>query len=551
MNALAGASLGVRRHQRNRLLGLPHIHPVRCLGASGPPREKTVKPRYSRLKILVLASALLLAAALMGTPAAAQELSAEEIRALRQRVEQLEQKVKALEHAQAPAVQTNQDRRVDELSQEVKILERNRELDQEAAEAKAKETPRLTIGENGFSFASADTNFSIQLKGVLQVDTRTFFQDAGTAGNDGILLRRARPILQGTVFRDFDFLFVPDFGGSGAPQIFDAYLNYRYSPELQLMAGKFKTPAGLEQLQSDRDILFNERALLTDLTPNRDVGFELHGDLLKGTISYAAGIFNGVGDGRNSSNVDFEDNKAFAGRLLFQPFKSTASHPLKGLGLGVAGSFESMQRTNVTGLPNNTSGSLSTPGYLTVGQQQFFAYNPTNRSVVADGEHWRLSPQGTYYYGPFGLLGEYVLSDQRVGLGGAGPRQSTRLQHSAWQIAASWVLTGEDATYVSIVPRHAFNPGQGGWGAWQLVARYSQLDIDPASFPLFSNPATSASAAHEWSVGLNWYLNLNLKLSSSYSRTVFSGGGGTGPSAPASVTRQDESLLFTRVQLAF
>jgi len=50
---------------------------------------------------------------------------------------------------------------------------------------------------------------------------------------------RARPILEGTVFRDFDFQFVPDFGGSSV-QIFDANLNYRYRPELQLKAGKFK-----------------------------------------------------------------------------------------------------------------------------------------------------------------------------------------------------------------------------------------------------------------------------------------------------------------------
>ena len=99
-----------------------------------------------------------------------------------------------------------------------------------------------------------------------------------------------RPILQGTVFQDFDFLFVPDFAPTAGPTIFDAYLNYRYSPALQFQAGKFKAPIGLEQLQADRDILFNERSLVTDLVPNRDVGFELHGDLFNGRVSYAAGI---------------------------------------------------------------------------------------------------------------------------------------------------------------------------------------------------------------------------------------------------------------------
>ncbi len=51
-------------------------------------------------------------------------------------------------------------------------------------------------------------------------------------------------------FRDFDFNLTPDFAGSAAT-IFDAWLNYRIGPELQLRAGKFKEPLGLENLQSD------------------------------------------------------------------------------------------------------------------------------------------------------------------------------------------------------------------------------------------------------------------------------------------------------------
>src|SRR5262249_19609548 len=160
-------------------------------------------------------------------------------------------------------------------------------------------------------------------------------------GNDTFLVRRARPILQGTVFRDFDFLFVPDFGGSSAPQIFDAYMNYKYRPELQLRIGKFKSPLGLELLQADADTLFNERALATDLVPNRDVGAQLHGDAFDGLASYAAGIFNGVGDSRSSNGFDFEDDKAFAGRIFFRPF-TKYSPGLQGFGLGLGGSYEHM-----------------------------------------------------------------------------------------------------------------------------------------------------------------------------------------------------------------
>ncbi len=503
---------------------------------------------YIKLVGLVFATQLLVA------QVGAQQNTDEIIRQMQKRIEELERKVQELENrnvgSPAAPAGTNAQQRIQELDQKVKILERNRELDQEAAQEAAQQTPTLTVGSQGFGFSSASGNFALQLKGVLQVDSRTFFDDAGIAGNDGILLRRARPILQGTVFRDFDFQFIPDFGGTSSPQIYDAWLNYRYSPALQLQVGKFKTPVGLEQLQADRDILFNERALPTDLVPNRDIGFELHGDLFGGVANYAAGIFNGVGDARNSNNADFEDDKAFAGRLFFQPFARSGAPGLKGLGFGVGGSFEDFQHTtNNSALPATTGGSL--PGYATVGQQQFFAYNPTNRAVVyADGEHWRLSPQAYYFYGPFGLLAEYAISDQRVSRTGTGAQPSARLEHTAWQVAGSWVLTGEDASFAGVVPRQPFDPRRGNWGAWQLVARYSELDIDPAAFPFFSDPRSSARRAQEWSAGVNWYLNRNVRVDLSYSQTTFEGGG-SGNSVPGIVTQKPERVLFTRMQLAF
>jgi phosphate-selective porin OprO/OprP len=488
------------------------------------------------------------------TSGAADTNTIELIKQMQKCIEELEQKVNALESGKATnavAGDAKAKQHIEELDQKVKVLEREKELEQEAQEAKAKEAPKISIGEDGFSLASAKGDFGVQLKGVLQMDSRTFFNEPGVVGNDSLLLRRVRPILQGTVFRDFDFLFVPDFAPSSGPQVFDAYVNYKYSPALQFQAGKFKAPLGLEQLVQDRDMLFNERSLATDLVPNREVGFEVHGDLFNGRVSYAAGIFNGTSDGANSGNVDFADDRAFVGRLFFQPFNKSSTPALQGFGFGVAGSYETMSTTNTTGLPSNTGGSL--PGYFTDGQQQFFAYKPAdNAVVVAEDNHWRLSPQGYYYYGPFGLLGEYVVSDQKVKRSGVAPVGAAHLDNTAWEVTASWVLTGEDAAYVGgVVPRHPFNPADGGWGAWQLVGRYAELDIDPAAFPLFADPATSARSASAWSVGLNWYLNRNVRVDTSFSHTAFSGGGGAGTSAPATVTRKPENVLFTRVQLAF
>jgi len=507
----------------------------------------------NQIKRAVLATALIIVQLALAMRLRAQDTNTIEIiKQLQKRIEELEQKVKTLEtrpSGEPGAREPKINKRVEELDQQVKTIERERLLDAAAAEAKAKTAPKISLGEQGFSLSSAKGDFSLQLKGVLQVDSRTFFNDHGTVGNDSLLLRRARPILQGTVFRDFDFLFVPDFGGTSGPQIFDAYLNYRPIPEFQIQAGKFKMPVGLEQLVADRDTWFNERGFPGSLLGGRDVGFDLHGELFQGVVSYAAGIFNGVGDGRNSSNADFEDDKAFAGRLFFLPFKKAGIPALKGLGFGVGGSYEDMQKTNTSGLPQTTGGSLA--GFISDGQQQFFSYNPTNKAVVvASGEHWRVSPQAYYFYGPLSLLGEYTISDQEVSRTVTAPTTTRTLANTAWEVNAGWVLTGEEAAYAGgVVPRHPFDPLAGSWGALQLVGRYGQLDIDRAAFPLFSDSRTSARSAAEWSVGLNWYLNANLLLKTSFSHTTFTGGGGSSSTSPAN--RPAENVLFTRLQLAF
>jgi phosphate-selective porin OprO and OprP len=374
------------------------------------------------------------------------------------------------------------------------------------------------------------------LHGLIQWDSRTFFQDGGINGNDGFLLRRARPIFTGTLFHDYDFNFTPDFGGSTV-QILDAYLNYHSSPEFQVEAGKFKSPVGLEVLQSDPNTLFNERSLATDLMPNRDLGLELHGDLFRGVVSYAAGVFNGASDYNGTTvNTSYQDDKSFAGRLFFQPWKNTDVSPLRGLGFGVSGSYQANH-------PNTNTATGLTPGYTTDGQQKFFAYNT---GVNANGAGWRVSPQAYYYYGPLGLMAEYVVSDQQV----ASLAKSADLQNTAWEVSGGWVLTGEDASYNTLTPRHPFDLRRGQWGAWQVVARYAGLDVDGKAFQDgFASSTKSADRANAWSVGLNWYLNKDIRADLSFSHTTFDGF--TGKTSPGTVPAQSENVLFSRVQLAF
>jgi phosphate-selective porin OprO/OprP len=425
---------------------------------------------------------------------------------------------------------------IEELDQKVRILEREREIDQDNAAEIVKTQPKIIMGPGGFSMSTADSNFVAELHGVLQFDNRSFFKDGGNNGTDGFLLRRARPIFSGTVFHDFDFNFTPDFGGSTV-QIVDAYMNYRYNSAFQLEAGKFKSPVGLEALVADRDTLFNERSLATDLVPNRDVGLMLHGNVMGGAVSYGLGVFDGATDYNGTTfNSPFEDDRAFEGRVFFQPWINTGVNPLRGLGFGVAGTF--MQNHPLT-----SSSTGLTPGYTTDGQQKFFSY--TN-GVNAAGAAWRISPQAYYYYGPLGILGEYVISDQQV----ASAKKSADLDNTAWEVTGSWVLTGEDASYYGVTPRHPFDPRNGDWGAWQLVARYAGLNVDSKAFADgFANPKSNADGANAWSVGLNWYLNRNVRADLSFSHTVFTGF--TGKAAPGVVPAQAENVLFSRIQLAF
>jgi phosphate-selective porin OprO/OprP len=492
------------------------------------------------LKTAIITAVTSIAGAQFATSAFAADApapssEADEIAALKQEIQALEQKVNNLEkqkNSPPPAAAAQ----VEALDQKVRILEREHENDEDAAAALAKTQPKIALTQNGFSFSSADSNFVAQLHGIVQFDNRTFFQDNNNNGSDGFLLRRARPIFTGTVFHDFDFNFTPDFGGSTV-QIFDAYLNYHYNQALQLEAGKFKAPIGLEALMNDRDLLFNERSLATDLAPNRDLGVELHGDVFGGAVSYALGLFNGDTDYNGTTvNTPLEDDKAGEGRLFFQPWKNTDVNPLRGLGFGVAGSY-------LANHPQTNSTTGLTPGYTSDGQQKFFTYSS---GVNAAGSGWRVSPQAYYYYGPLGVFGEYTISDQAVSLA----KKSASLENTAWEITGSWVLTGEDASYNGITPLHPFDLHNGQWGAWQVVGRWAELSVDDKAFTDgFASSTKSANAANAWSVGLNWYLNRNVRADVSFSHTIFDGF--TGKAAPGVVPVQSENVLFTRLQLAF
>lgn len=395
----------------------------------------------------------------------------------------------------------------------------------------AQQTPAAVADADGFAIRSADGDFLLRLGGGLQYDARFFFDDDPDAPIDQFLVRRIRSDVQGTFFRDYDFRVHLDYAG-GRVEVMDVYGNFRASPAVQLRAGKMKAPVGLERLQLYSVGPFPERGFPSALAPNRDIGIQLHGVLANGTVEYALGAFNGVPDGA-SADEDESDSKDLAGRLFVRPFLGGDS-PLRGLGFGVGGSI---------GDRNGTPAAPALAGYRTVGRDQFFRYRADGHpagTAVAVGRRTRISPQTNWYFRSFGLLGEYIRVDQTVRVAD----EYRDLMNEAWQIAGSWAITGEEASYRGIAPRTNFDLDAGTWGGFEVALRANVLRIDPRTFARYANPFQSAQSAYAYAAGVNWYLNRVVRVLASYEHTAFAG-------APGGYLRPAENHLLTRVQVAF
>ena len=98
------------------------------------------------------------------------------------------------------------------------------------------------------------------------------------------------------------------------------------------------------------------------------------------------------------------------------------------------------------------------------------------------------------------LLGEYVqhvAPDVDAAIG----RRRSSFDNDAWQVALSYVLTGENASYQGVVPREDFAPGEGGWGAWEVAARYHELDLDDDAFDDAASRTRPSRASDAQGVG--------------------------------------------------
>jgi phosphate-selective porin OprO/OprP len=85
-------------------------------------------------------------------------------------------------------------------------------------------------------------------------------------------------------------------------------------------------------------------------------------------------------------------------------------------------------------------------------------------------------------------------------------------------LQVSYFLTGEHRIYdtangifLRIKPKQNFHPLRGGWGAWEVAARLSYLDLN-------NRGDIKGGQETNLTLGLNWYLNPNIRFMFNYIR---------------------------------
>lgn len=411
--------------------------------------------------------------------------------------------------------------------------------DQSESKSESSTSPITAGWDNGFFIRSPDKQFELRITGQLQADYRGYENDNDHADVDTFLMRRARLGIEADMYKYYEFRFLPDFG-QGQAVVQDAYINIHYWDFFQIEAGKFKQPFSYEQLIQDRFVPSNERSMIDQMVPARDVGAMIHGEKLFGNrLDYAVSISNGEING----NGDDNQTKDVVGRIVVRPFAGWEAAPwLQLFQAGMAATYGIEQE------PASPS-TLKTPS-----QVPWFTFNSTVRS---DGERYRLCPEVSYFYDAFGAMAEYYFEMHRYSPLGQGSPLDRDVGFEGFQVTATYLLTGEQRTMYAeaIDPLHPFNPCAplSGFGAWEVLARVSRLKVDSSAFQpgrgQLADPTRNSSGATEMTLGFNWYLNKYVRWQFNWEHDWFDQEVQQATVPPSRYQHQD--ALLVRLQVIF
>lgn len=387
---------------------------------------------------------------------------------------------------------------------------------------------------------SNDGRNSMSVRALVQGDLGHYAQDPagplnqdyrrgsiGSSGNrenngardlgDGFNFRRARLGVEGMIARDFRYRFVAEFGGSGAEgptRINDAWLSYEGVAPLSIRIGAFSPPANLEDSTSPEDQLFLERASSAELSRalagadgRLGIGIRATGSRWYGALTLTSRTVNDTGV--------FDAQTALVGRgaaLLARSEDLT-------LQLGLSGSYV----LHPPDLGQDASGARRTIRFRDRPELRISGTRLIDTGSIDADHAFAAGLEFLARWRNFLLQGESF----RFGIERARPTTLSDPQFSGYYLEGSWVLTGEPHRYNAATaamqnprPRKDF-ARSGGWGAWELAMRYSHVDLNHhAGEPgVFAAPdAVRGGVQDIFTVGLNWYLNANIRFLLDYSR---------------------------------
>jgi phosphate-selective porin OprO/OprP len=286
----------------------------------------------------------------------------------------------------------------------------------------------------------------------------------------------------------------------------DVYVDYRQFKALQVKAGAFKLPFGLEENTSSTSLDFIYRARISSrLAPGRDRGLTVHGRVLKNVIAYEAGVFRHDGDNaRPSASARVFGGPTVAARVVAAPFRESKS------------AFEHLQ----------FGGAIATTdiplGFPAIRARTVFGASFYDSRVWVQGQRQRAGLEARWRAGRVALQTEYIrLSDERRG-------QSVEDSDLSPLVAQGWYA---QATYVLTRGRNRREPpapkrGSANAGVFEVAARYETLRF--GSNGSAGEPSTSARAdsvlgnsERAITVGVNWKLNRWVKVQGNLIREDF------------------------------
>jgi len=368
------------------------------------------------------------------------------------------------------------------------------ETDGKGARVTWKQHPSFRIG----------SVFRIDLEAKLQEDVRDTY--VGDPELPRTQLHRNRIGVQGHLFKQIEYevereLTEKELDAGKTPKSpwKDVNVNLTFVKNAQVKIGKFKIPFGLDQLTGVTHNDFVYRSLGANyLAPARDIGLMVHGSFLKHGLQYWSGVFRHDGDNARSSKIDGGD-ETVAARMTGTPFRAIA-HGLGEIELGTAVTVSKLSDDSFR--PNGLRGR-------TLMTQHVF-YEP----VYVKGERRRWEADVDWTVGPASARGEYTwVSDDRRQQG-IGDNDLPNARARSWYVSGTWILTGEAKA------RPVKADGEflhGGWGAFELAARYERLLFDSigGTDEPFRNPRAETilpAGERALTLGVNWTLNRFMKL---------------------------------------